>query len=125
MRPKTIIAGACIALASYVLACVPNSIKVSKELKTLSEEFINTAKYSDSKRVNAEFYDPKLETARLIDYNGKLDKIIEKRNDYLRSNHASLFDSWRASCDNNGKYARAPTNAFCHNPFIKIKPYKN
>lgn len=108
-----------VVLILYFVVCLPNSVRLYKKLDPLREEFIVTALSGyDSLWVVHTSEGPRV----LLDYGGRLDGILEKRDRVLKENCGILIGSWMAMM---GTYSEvvALVNApvFCFNPFHKVE----
>jgi hypothetical protein len=103
----------------YVIVCLPNSIVLYNELDPLREEFVQVALSGyDSIVVVHAFDGPHV----LLDYGGRLEIIISKRDQVLKQNYGILFGSWTAVMGTSPEVeAFVRAQVFCYNPFHKIE----
>jgi len=108
----------------YAMSCIPNSVKLSRELKSLRDNFINVAEAGPSgiKSKAAGFGERDI---KMLDYDGKLEQIIDQRDKYLKQNNGVAMGGWIAFKRVGEQGYRAITSKIvvCYNPFRKIKKY--
>jgi len=114
---------ALIAGATYIAACIPNTIKLNKKLEPVRQEFIKVANQGAEKR-----YSDYSSGSSTLDYGGKLDNIAKEREAILKENHGIQLEGWKVSSNDYKKYkdrknlkVYAPRVAICYDPFKKIK----
>lgn len=100
-----------IATAAYVIACVPNSVKVTQELREsgLPEKFEQVALTTPYK---VEDYK--------MDYDGALDAVLAERKEFLDKHDAVNISQWSTTRRTINNRVSTTVSAFCYNPFRKI-----
>ncbi|PIU75625.1 hypothetical protein COS75_03300 [Candidatus Pacearchaeota archaeon CG06_land_8_20_14_3_00_35_12] len=108
----------------YLASCIPNTIKLNKKLEPVRQEFIQTAQKPEQRNSDI------ISGTSTLGYNGKLDKILDKRDNILKENNGFLFESWKVSSTDYKDYKdtqniRVDTpKAVCYNPLRNIKQDK-
>ncbi len=115
---KRVVITFCAIIGLFVLVCLPNSVKLYKKLDPIRQVFVKEAL---SGGYSIKVIDTSDGVHRLLDYGGRLDRILDDRDKVLRENCGILLGGWRAVM---GTYsvldAQVRSPVFCYNPFHKI-----
>lgn len=105
--------GATVALVAYLSICMPNTVRTIKEMGPVSVEFEKIV-YDGPNKVNKGIVGS-------LDYGGRLDEVINKRNAILDKNNCGMmpyFGKWTAEASwVKGEYkysASSPRALFCY-----------
>lgn len=101
---------------SYFVSCVKNSIELNKILDPLKIEFICEAERGPESITEC---DPEY---RCLDYGGRLDNILIRRDKILKENYGITLGGWWVHMGGWGFTETIVSWAFCYNPFQKIHP---
>ena len=75
----------------FVVASIPGTIKLANKIKVLENKFCQQAVNPDIIRME------KSNESIILEYNGRLDKIIQKRNRTIKENGGIFWGAWTAS----------------------------
>jgi len=102
-----------ISAAVYIGACVVHSYTVSSNLELLRGEFKRTTNES------ASILETRVRDSRVVlDYDGKLDDVIKKRNDYLKAEGCMMLSGrWYVTKNASAQKVTIDDRIVCYKPF--------